>query len=57
MILRSLIHDAQFPINLSPVTNDCGTFSGLLQKLSNPCREHILTYFLPDEQCASVIHF
>lgn len=57
MILRSLIHDPQFPINLSPVTNDCGTFSGLLQKLSNPCREHILTYFLPDEQCASDIHF
>ena len=57
MILGFLIYDTQFPVNLSAVTNDCGTFSGLLQKLSNPCREHILTYFLPDEQCASDIHF
>ena len=55
MILGFLIYDTQFAENLSAVANGCGTFSELLEKLSDPYREHIITYFFPGEQCASGI--
>ncbi len=55
MILGFLIYDTQFSVNLSAVANGCGTFSELLEKLSDLYREHIITYFFPSEQCASGI--